>query len=53
MGAGGGAEADCCGRREAGAAADELQTSCQNFFSLSAAAAAAAFAAAFALNVGN
>lgn len=37
-----------------GPEADELQTSCQNFFFFSpAAAAAAAFAAAFALNVGN
>lgn len=37
-----------------GPAADELQTSCQNFFFFpAAAAAAAAFAAAFALNVGN
>ena len=39
------------GRR--GPDADELQTSCQNFFFFPAAAAAAAFAAAFALNVGN
>ena len=36
-----------------GPEADELQTSCQNFFFFPAAAAAAAFAAAFALNVGN
>lgn len=35
-----------------GPEADELQTSCQNFFFFPA-AAAAAFAAAFALNVGN